>query len=457
MPIESALQNLLRFAPVTNAGVRDVLWDPETETVALVGPALTLERRLFVDGGNFFRNPHNSVDTQWAHLNGIQIERTNYGTRPQWFQEEMHISDFLQALSGAIRDAAGEDGKGEISVTFSPEPGYPYTPGRTKKLYSAKKNKWFTPEQPPYLMKTKDRDGKEHWGANFCQLAPLICGGSKYMAGQLGELPMLTTHCSPLATGVFGKVREEMMQPLRECKGFLFPSLAVGMIPATNFGETVFVVDPMVPLGGMKPYRGRGSYTAVTYTSDVWTEGGSELVGGLAIHTYEQLHGVPDWIYTSHFYILGPEIKETGFADEQVTPISGTRKLATTIARRYKKWPENMNLDKFKAMSEQMNIDRYAYLECKVNGIVGWDCIPLVATPKQFADKVAAALGSTGFKGRLLSIEGLPEEMLTALLGTGKGSLEQHNYLVYQYAWLAGREIFELAVRENKVMGVELA
>lgn len=479
--IRTVMEKLRGFSFCSSLGIRDVMFDPATSVVAMIGPALTLERRLFPMGDNTdsnVNNYNNHLDVEWARLFGIPQDDQDlglsallgepraHGLSPQWWPGDgygVHISDFLQSLQGAIADALNASGaateyghEDSVSCTITPEPGYPYTPGKTKTVYSARAKKWVKPPEPPYMTTVKNRDGKDELAVNWCVLAPVVCNQSGAMTANLDNIPMLLTHCVDLAG------RKELHlgeQAMVKCPGLLFPSLAAGMIPATNFGETVLVVDPAVAVGAMKPYRKRGAWSAVTYSTDTWTETAMSMSGDIAIDAWDQLHGVPNWAYTNHFYILGPDIKETGFHDEAVKPITSTSKLASAMKRKFRLWERWIAPEEFIRLSEMNTGDRYGYLETKVNGIVGWDCIPLAAVPATLADEVRPMLKAMGFRGKVLAVD-VPPDVAQGIHPQRQFEIKNsdiRNYMHYQWAWFAAEAILWEAGQQSKILQVELA
>ena len=476
--LRAVLDRLVSWSVLTSLGVKDVLYDDATGTVALIGPALKLERNIMIP--QFVRNYNYRLNTDFGAHFGIPVEVEKWegsyrvkDTRPMWFHGETtgdhesgeHIADFLQGLSHALRDAiariGGEDpGEETLTVTLITEPGYPYTPGKTTEVYSAKKRKTAKVGEPPWLMQVKDRDGKARWGVDFCKLMPVICPSrGTAIVGTFKpyrDLEFVVTHAGPLAFG--GKLRdEEKRARLQRCPGLLFPSLASGIIPATNFGETVLVVRPDVILSTMKPYMQRGAYAVTTYNSDTWTETAGGFLEGIAIEAFEQLHGNANYMYTNHAYVLGPEIKATGFHDEPAKPITSTAKFANALTKRFKKWTRAMTPAKFKQLSESMTVERYAYCESKVNIVLGWGCVPLAVTPRQFAMDAENNLRAMGFTGDLITVDA-PDDIaavyaagnmpltgrLADAMKTVSGELATE-WRQYQYAWMVRDAILEYA------------
>lgn len=445
-------------------GITDILVDPDTLTVAFWGEPLKLETGIM-------KHPINNYDfhmnNSFGRLFGIPVEVERWpnsykvrSTQPMWFHADKDeiLPDFLQEMPGAIRDAvsalSGEPmshEEPEVTVTVIPSPGYPYTPGKTKEIYSAKRKKIAPAIKPPWGVLTTDRDGEKTWAVDYCLLMPKICSDSRLaIVGQYPQRDMkfMVTHCMGKADG--GKLAPELREKLKNCEGMLFPSLAVGLIPSTNFGETVLVTRPDIPLLAMKPYKKRGSYVVATYNTDTWTETTGGFLNELAIHCFEQLHGHTNYAYGGgHLYILGPEIKETGFGDEEVKIITATKGLATALQKKYRTWTRDMSPKKFKDTSDLMTGMRYGYLETKVNGVLSWDCFPLAVCPAAIAEKVHAGLKEMGFSGQLITVE-TSQELVDSYSGKGRRlHPDEEAYMQYQYAWQVRDAILAYAATKD--------
>ena len=465
---------LLKWNAIQNLGVSDILVDPSTYTVALWGDALKLELKALKQP---VWNQDFRLNTEFAGIFNIPIEVEKWersysvrSTKPMWFHDSgrggeggAHISQFLDELGNAIKDAidaiGGDMSEEEIQATIIPSPGYPYTKGKTTEVYSAKKKKVAKVSTPPWAIlveapRQADSDEKKVFAVDFCQLLPTVCPandvgivGKFERWGGEDSIDFVVTHSSPMAAGR-KKLIAEAETKMAKCPGMLFPSLAVGHIPATNFGETVIVGRPGVPLSAMKPYKSRGVWSVTTYDTDVWTETGGEIVNEIAIETYRQLTGHEHYTYSDHLFILGPTIKSEGFGGEDVKPITSTSKLAAILKRKAKKWARNISRKQFDALSQLTTGERYGYLETKSNSILSWDCFPLAVCPAQFAERVHSGLKEIGFKGQLITVE-ISKEMADVVLGQSKLPSADWDWIQYQYSWLVRDAIIEYAKTQN--------
>lgn len=486
--LKSLFQRLLKWDVLRSLGMKDILFDPSSGLIAI--SVLPLKFELYLKIG-FLNNVDYQLNTSLARLFDYPMETEKWPnswrvkeTRPMWFHGEgrpnsdergtgEHINDFLTGIVSAIRDTmvregAEDVGDGNLTCTIQPEPGYPWTP-KTTEIYSTKRNKMVKVDRPAWVIQIEDREKQKRWAVDFCKLMPLVCpsGGHSLVGSfEAREMQFFVTHCAPVwQGGKVSAVQPEWSDRLKSCPGMLFPSLATGLIPSTNFGETVFVARPDMILSSMKPYKQRGQWSVVTYDTDVWTETTGAFMSDIAIATFNQLHGDGDWMYSSHLYILGPSVKDTGFADEDVKPIDSTKRLAGAMGRRFKKWNRDLSFRKFVELSSLMSGDRYGYLESKCNVILSWDCLPLAVTPRPLAEQVDKQIRAMGFKGQLLGVD-VPEDVLYAITKSeappafveyfikqvGKTSesastlrVSAHDYLIFTYAWLVRDAILEFA------------
>ncbi len=465
MNLYEIANKLLTWDVIKSRGIRDVMVDLSTNTVALVGDPLKIELHFIIP--HFIYNKDFVLNTSFARHFDIPIEVKRWDrsytvqyTRPGWFQGRdedggEHLEDFLSNLSHAIRDvliAGGESVEEEsIRCTLLALPGYPYTEGVTGKIYSAKQKKEITAARPVYMTTVENDSHEKVTGVNFCKFLPVVCAsGKSAIVGRFNDgMDFIVTHATMMAQHV--KASGDAAEILKGCPGMLFPSLATGLIPAANFGETILVIRPDVILPSMKPYKERGQYSALTYSTDVWTETAGSFVGSIAAKAWQQLHGDVNWYYTSHLYTLGPDIKEEGFGGENVRVISSTKLLGTVLRKKFKKWKRDLNEEQVTELGDQPSGERYAYLESKLNIILGWDCVPFAVAPQQWADKISANLGSFGFKGKILAVP-LEADMLEALEGRKYGP--KTDYLIYKYSWIARDVIINHANEHGLVFPV---
>ncbi len=464
-PLYELADKLRKWDVLSNIGVTDVVVEPDSNVIALVGPALKLESRLIKP--QFIRNVDYYLNTSLARHFGIEMTVERWpgshrirGTRPFWFHSETteneqgeHVEDFITELAGALRDILrdrGVDvGDEDLRVQINPEPGFPFYPGTTTVNYSAKKGKEYAVSMPAYAEKIKNRDDETHWGVNFCKFSPVLCSPGTAIAARLpGGDEFLVTHCTSFANGA--KLDEERAQKIAACPGMLFPSLATGLVPAANFGETVLVVRPDIALAGMSPYKERNSAVAFTYDTDSWTDKLGEFLTDGAITAFTELHMDKNWYYSQHLISMGPMVKEEGFGDQPVKVLTSTRALGASLRKKFRLWKRDLTQKKFAEISDRQSGERYAYLETKLNVILGWDCIPLAFCPRGMAAKAEAGLRKYGFTGKVIPVD-VPRDVEHYFTS---GPIAEQDFSNYKYAWIVRDAILAYAHDHGAIFSV---
>jgi hypothetical protein len=349
-----------------------------------------------------------------------------------------HISEVLKAVSVVASEYLERRGLPgfEVWVTIMPNEGSPWEPGtKVTPYYSAKTRRVELSQKPDWIttVEVRSDDGGDMKvpGADLCKIVPTLKsdpGGSAMIYDPSRNLNFMVTHALDFARTDIGW--KEISKFINKCGGLLFPSLAVSQVPAATIGVMVFVVDPLVVLQGLKPYRsGRGRWPVVLYAVDAWTETTGTFLGEAAALTYAQLTG--QWqpgAYTRecHFYVLGPRI---------VTPeqkgnmrIDDTKRLSSVITHRAKVWHRGLSGEQVESFADVWTPDRYPYLEAKVNGIVGVDALTACVVPSFLMNQAEKFLAAIGFKGEVLPIRVGSEKAKTLKTGWDLGVL-------YEYSW----------------------
>jgi hypothetical protein len=320
-----------------------------------------------------------------------------------------YISGVIEGIESLCNDRLGMDGA--VDVTLMPLEGSPWSPDNDPTAYySAKTGKLGETKRPEWLIEVDARDGQQ-LGANYCAIAQRIshCRTAAVAARFVGRRaePFLVTHCS----GVFeryGASPQETAKAINACGGFLYPSTAVAPVPATNFGELVFVCDPSIILPAMRPYKQRGRWPVAVYDTDVWTETTGYFFGEGAVELLQELTDVDPrgFISKSDFCVLGPAV------DPQANVlVPSTKKLRTTLAKRAKLYTRDLDADGLEQVrkSHFEQAAWYSFLEAKVAGIAAMGCYPLAVCPKPLLRKAQSHLTAIGFTGDIISIERPPE------------------------------------------------
>lgn len=376
------------------------------------------------------------------------------------YERDLEITTFLSHMANSLWDTFPDaDG---FHATFIPVPGYPWP----HDYYSAKERRMVDgSERPPWLLPENVADPNlaiDSPGVDFCELIGPLKG---YATGaevatwseMFGSGPFrqkkwdsdayfIVTH----AMGTMANLTRhgswaDNARHVNSCGGLLFPSLAVGSIPAANFGPFVMVADVGLVLRSLSPTKKRGHLPAYVYDTDVWSmTTGSFFMEG-AVSAFEQLTGRSDWMYylDQNVWPLGtpqaPELHGPGVANR----IKGTGKLLKEIASRNKTYPRGLTPEEMQQVFEQVATTkaRYPYLEAKANGVMPMDSFPMAVAPEQAVDGFRAFLDETGFSGQLLTVELPPEiaEVMDPEWSPAGMDWERRNLLhawaTMEYAW----------------------
>lgn len=413
-------ETLVEFADILqdwhgldHLGAKEVLawWDGEEPAIAIRGDALRMTMSAFREGG--LNNHDHYLDVSLQRHFGLDPEVKYRGHRVVFVAPQLMTTpyaDISEVIEG-IKRVAGEyfSEKGfEVypQVTLMPSEGSPwnYDDDETS-YYNAKKRKILKTERPAWLttVQVYDNSGKkvDAVAADLCKIIDQVEVPGEFVAGafQKGyDNLVLFTHCIN-----FERVDEIVMADfINECGGFLFPSLAVGPIPAANFGPVCLVFDPYVVIQSQAPYKKRrGRWPVVTYTTDVWSGTMYEFLGEASVEMFEQLTGhAGDFTYYSKrvFWVLGPRIVlDRGPAVAKV--VKSTKQLRAQLKRRGRIWKRGLSKKKLEEQLTVLVEDRYPYLEAKLNNIVNPSAITACVYPVDMEEQVSRYLELIQFQG----------------------------------------------------------
>ncbi len=411
--------------------------------VAFAGDPLKIKNHVLTRGVPNYRN---SFDLDLQRALGLPAETNDRGfPRSQYFPDgDILAGDLTDGLAALSNRALGAEEA--VVVTLMPDSGDPWSPHNTPTpYYSAKSRAVGTSTLPAWAQKVEIVGEPPQLGADFCAHAPYVggCpGGAVVGAMDRSRTPLvfIATHSLSLEEG---QATRETARAIRDCGGLLFPSIAVGMVPATNFGELVLVADVLSVLQGLRPYKKRGRWPITVYASDAWTATTSTFVGRGAVELFEELTGSPDtnWIYKTDFWSLGPPI-----ADEKARVIPSTKKLRSVLTRRAKLYPRGATADDLSA-TRMSHFDRegaYPYVEAKVNAIMEMSCFPLAVAPRGQTARARRFLKAAGWKGELITVAPPVAEADEA--GAAHPS--------WDYAWRVRDAVIKWASARGRVTGV---
>lgn len=426
-------------------GAREVLVWPTGKgqqiAIAFRGDALRFETRLL---RGWMRNPRASRDT-WLGVLDVGLCRALGIEETQLFpQDEVYAQDFLAGVETAAAEFLGIDGD-NVYATLMPLEGEPWSPRLPKtEFVSSRSGKALTSKGPPPLVKL-DLDQStaitqgitEPVGVDVCAVAPKItdCAAGAVVAA-VGELELLVTHCfDPRFERLEGAA-----SLIKRCGGLAMPSLAVGTVPATSFGQVVLVADVALALLGLAPYKRRGKWPIVVYETDSWTATTKQVFLVGAHELYRELTGQDNnWTYKNHFWTLGVPIE-----DDRAKLIPSTSKLLAAVKRRNRPWKRELDaagVERVKYAAGESK-ERYPYLEAKANGIVTMSCFPLALCPAVQKAQAQSFLRAAGWKGKLLTLD--------CPVYPDSGNVVDGRDVWWDYAWLVRDAVLGYARKDAR-------
>jgi len=469
--VEATRRALSWGRSVAQRAVRDVfLWRVgDTWKLALYGPPKPLGDALGFSGK--MENRNRFIDRALAAAYGVafEVRRSASGAAEPW-PDYTHApravgpSDILNGLRFAALEFAGMPSDAGMDVTVLPEPGWPWA-GRGTMYYSARAGRWVEAEEPPWKVVVEVRDTgrgarvgatRSRAGADWCRFAPRVEAPDVAGRGwaRKGDLAVMVTHALELHDGwAWG----EASKAVARCGGLLFPSLAVGPVPATHFGPAVFVADTSLVLSQLRPYRrGRRSDLVTLYSTDAHTHTTADAVGEESAALYDELTGNTDeetWMYgRPHLRALGPRLPD----EEDGGPV-GRAEVATVSAMlrvlraRFKIWRGPMDAARFERaqaaadhgldpLGMEAHADEYAYLEAKARGVVPMSSFVALYVPDFYASSYEDFARVAGYAGPVHVLETSGEERDAYATNVRRMTSEEAVRVRYNYAWrVAGR------------------
>jgi len=433
--------------------------------VALRGDALRIEKRFFET--QMVKNSDHYFDLDMQKAFGFNVypeySRQGHGriigvsggAGQLLPTPDAHYSEVIGGIETCIRVYLENQNIEEIDVhvTLMPNEGSPWEPSDTPTpYYNAKTKEIHFAPLPEWMVGVdvrSERGGEavKAPGVDFCKIMPILKSdpdGCFIIRDNAKKIYFMATHAFDFSRRGVGW--REVSKFVNRCGGLLFPSIAIGQMPAMAIGTIVFVIDPMVVLQGMKPYKtGRGRWPIVTYTTDVWTEITSGFLGEIAAEAFAQLTG--QWELSSygvpHFYILGPRISRM---TEEIgaTIVLDTKKLSNTMSRRARTWHRDLDIAEVVGLQDVLTVDRYPYLEAKANGIVGIESLVACVVPSSLVNQARAFLRSINFQGEVISIPVTKAEAKALEEGTMYVTL-------FDYSWRVHDAIVNVAQETGRI------
>jgi hypothetical protein len=360
----------------------------------------------------------------------------------------------LEAMAEQLCDVD----EGTVTVTIMPKQGTPWSPENDPTpFYDAKRRRWRETDRPSWVVPvTVDltqfgEPGGEATvlGADFCVLAPFIACGMGAIVGRLGRAgAFLVSHSFEVGR----RITVENARAVADCGGLLFPSLAVGQVPAYNFGNVALIGDLDLVLQSLRPYKKRGGRWPITvYETDTWTATTREVVGMGSRELFQELTGDPslNWLYKTDLWVLGPPVSDSPMHQQSTVPLTTTKKLRAALGRRARLYDPSMDAQQLEeARSAHFGTpEAYPYLEAKANGIVPMSCFPVAVAPRGQRKAAEKWLDTAGFEGELLVIAGDLPESYVPPSPDGRDAR-------WDYAWRVRDAVLEMAESSGMVLDV---
>jgi hypothetical protein len=433
-----------------------VYWvnDNDSPRIAFVGDPLKVALMFGLLDGEGLSDPELPRRIGRAIQSEMSVPLTPRDMFEMWERGPAGFGDLLDRLGGKAawqwseaHDAPiGDEG---VRVGFIPEPGYPW-PTEGGRYWSAKRRRWLPSEEPGWLIEVESRDAPDSGtrtepGVNPCLVFPpdetkTQKGGP--VCGDLDGSPLMVTHAMSLLDeqreGVVWshKQLDTAIAGIKDCGGLLFPSLAVGQIPATNFGPVVLVAHLELVLDSLLPYRrGKRRRPCWVYGTDAWTKTTGNLMRDMAMELFEEFHGDDHWNSNPQYWAtLGVPASTHGgaFSDSRWhDPLKSTKQLASSLRKRLRGWTPDMTIEEFSEKNKVATPDtKYAYTEAKAREVVRLDEFPFIVAPSFLRSQVERFAKGVGYKGKVVYVREEPWMKDAMALHT-----ETRNYALYVWAW----------------------
>lgn len=479
--IEVAVRLKLLMDGLFPKAVDDVLcWHRGSRVVyGFRGRGWDLYRRFMVRFPIQAREPH-GLERRSAAYMGIQQKVTVHGHRvylsPQFGSDgETYLQEFFTMLQDMVSFALYGESDGDLypSVTVLPYPGEPLDADALPLPYfSAAKRKFVQParKRPFWVLARSPEESPElgRWTVNFCAIARGTPGeengvrlGTLRVAHGKKTATMMLAHSISLE-----EIEEGLFRPrVKSCGGMLYPSLSLGPLPATNFGEVVLVFDPRMvraALGSQASLLRRDVPPDLSiYDSDAQTVDAVGLDKRYGALAYKELAGQRTnlvEVEDRRILSLGPMLSEgTGevYATD-VEPIHSASALAKVSLQKesfYRSIADAKDPGPLVARSMDSTFYRYGYLEAKSSTVVSLKNVVAIVAPNQRAVRAGELLAPLGFEGVAIGLPMSAERERLFIGGKGGvddpwGQIGRDDPVSVQARVRYGFEIRDLVARE---------
>lgn len=327
---------------------------------------------------------------------------------------ELGLDEFASMIEGMLSSITTASPMMQTHFTILPFPGIPLDEDSKPIPYFSVARGAI--EAPPRRIPAWVAIREESKLVDFCSVAKVTTprkradqfGSIRFFSNTSPSLGVMLTHATDLK-----QIQEKKTQrSIQKCGGLMFPSFAVGPIPATNFGTIVIVFDAGIVASSLHgSILRRASQPDISlYDTDAWTPTTSSAMSAFGESAYEELSGRRSLLEVDGVptvYALGP-MHESAVGMSDADPIFSMKKLAAKAKEKNGVWgpfersvQDAVNFEKYMGSS----FFRYGYLEAKASTIVPLGNALAVVAPINQAEKAASALATMGFTGDVIGIE----------------------------------------------------
>lgn len=393
-------------------------------------------------------------------------QRTNSGWPSPQFSSggSMCLAEFFEMMDLIISSALSASGiDAEASLTVMPYPGVPMTLSAEPIPYFSVRERGVVRKAsaprwvgPPVSVNIDGRGYRERMSVNLCLIArnakPLDGAASLYAVSGSGSARgtvIMAAHSTNDAL-----LSEQAEKGIESCGGFLYPSISVGSVPASNFGPISIIFDPRLILKDLSPFRKTRSRDVppdtILYLTDSWTPDTNEILGNYSAKAFIELSGNED--FSSYYrpegtlYALGP----IGFASApisgEVVRIDSTKKMIDAVRRRMNIWKDQSYEDFVATRSKASNEHHYGYLEAKAISVIPISWASAVVAPDYQCDRIASYLSQFGFSGASIPLRLSPDEE-RVFSDNNNRQADHDDWIRLRYSWRVSRAVVEVGDR----------
>jgi hypothetical protein len=398
--------------------------------------------------------------------NLISNGRYVVGVSPQFSSGgDLSVPEFFEMIEGMISEVLGGNGydtsRHPPHVTIIPYPGIPMTSDAMPiPFFSLAKKSVQRDRQPRWVgPKIEASIGfgsvQKYRSVNLCMISrtarqlheQAYAYAVSPKRGKSPETTVLVTHSSSEDL-----LSDQAENGIESCGGLLYPSFAVGTIPASNFGPICLVLDPRLVLKDLSPFRKGSPNTppdSILYRTDSWTPTMSEFLGSYSARAFMELSGNEDFsnYYRNEkaIYSLGP-FNMASDASGEVVEVTTVTEMNRIVSRRSQVWKDKSYEQFFASLNSIPDADHYGYLEAKSISVIPISWVSVVAAPAHIADRVASYLSKFGFRGISIPMS-LDADEQNAFYGDGHNEGSRDDWARLKYAWRVSRAVQDTGLR----------